>query len=85
MGDAVGFNPRKPWFNSPDIPPINSDSSPSPYGDGTWFARVRTGSALPPGLSLDANTGLVYGTLTGTGPCPASSSTSTASARYTAS
>ena len=69
VGDVVGFNPRNPYFNSPDVYPLNSDSGlPSPYSDGTWTARVAVGSALPPGLSLDKNTGLIYGPLVGVGP-----------------
>jgi len=59
VGDFVGLNPLKPWFNSPTI----SKASGS-------YARVQAGSSLPPGLSLDANTALIYGTLAGisTGP-----------------
>lgn len=56
IGDVVGFNPRKPYFDSADIPSFNT----------LWKAQVQGGSSLPPGLSLDANTGLIYGTLTGT-------------------
>ena len=56
IGDVVGMNPRKPYFDSANIPAFN----------GAWKAQVAAGSALPPGLSLDANTGLIYGTLTGT-------------------
>ena len=55
VGDVVGINPRKPYFDSADIPAFNS----------AWKAVVQAGSQLPPGLSLDANTGLIYGTLTG--------------------
>lgn len=55
VGDLVGINPRKPYFDSADIPAFNN----------AWKAVVQAGSQLPPGLSLDANTGLIYGTLTG--------------------
>lgn len=54
VGDSVGLNPLKAWFNAPSI----SKAS-------TLSARVQTGSTLPPGLSLDANTALIYGTLVG--------------------
>lgn len=50
VGEVVGLNPQKPWFNSPQA----SRSS-------GWKARVASGSALPPGLSLDQTTGLLYG------------------------
>jgi hypothetical protein len=60
VGDVVGINPRKPYFDSADIPAFNS----------AWKATVQAGSSLPPGLSLDANTGLIYGTLTGTTNLP---------------
>jgi Putative Ig domain len=56
IGDVVGLNPRKPFFDSANIPSFTN----------TWTAQVQPGSSLPPGLSLDANTGLIYGTLTGT-------------------
>ena len=62
VGDVVGLNPRKPYFDSPDIPAFN--------GVNAWTAIVQGGSTLPPGLSLDANTGLVYGTLAGTAAQP---------------
>jgi hypothetical protein len=55
VGESVGLNPLKPWFNSPSI----SKSS-------TLFSRVQSGSTLPPGLSLDANSSLIYGNLVGT-------------------
>lgn len=58
VGDVVGLNPRKPYYDSPDIPPFSAVNA--------WIATVEGGSSLPPGLSLDANTGLIYGTLTGT-------------------
>ena len=57
VGDLVGLNPQKPWFNSPSI-----------QKNVNYTARVQTGSILPPGLSLDANTGLIYGNVIGTGP-----------------
>jgi hypothetical protein len=56
IGEVVGINPRKPWVDSCDIPSFNS----------AWLAQVQGGSSLPPGLSLDSNTGLIYGTLTAT-------------------
>lgn len=62
VGDVIGFNPRKAYFNSPQVPGFNTTA----YGDGLWAATVEGGSSLPPGLSLDANTGLVYGILSGT-------------------
>ena len=61
VGDSVSLNPRKPYFNSPNIPAFNI----SPNTD--WTARVQVNSSLPPGLSLDANTGLIYGVLAGIG------------------
>jgi len=60
IGDVVGLNPRKPYFDSANIPAFNS----------SWKAGVQAGSSLPPGLSLDANTGLIYGTLTGSTNSP---------------
>jgi hypothetical protein len=54
VGDFVGLNALKPWFNSPSIAKAS-----------TLSARVQTGSSLPPGLSLDANTALIYGNLVG--------------------
>lgn len=62
VGDVVGFNCRKPYFDSSDIPAFN--------GINAWTAIVQGGSSLPPGLSLDSNTGLVYGTLAGTTNLP---------------
>lgn len=50
VGDFFTLNPQKPYFNSPD----NSR-------DITWKARVKSTSALPKGISLDKNTGLLYG------------------------
>ena len=55
VSNFVALNPQRPYFNSPDV-----DLTP-----GT-LVRVQTGSALPLGLSLDQNTGLVYGTLLAT-------------------
>jgi hypothetical protein len=57
VGDLVGLNPQKPWFNSPSI-----------QKNATYTARVQNGSALPAGLSLDANTSLIYGNLAGISP-----------------
>jgi len=57
VGDLVGLNPQKPWFNSPSI-----------QKNATYTARVQNGSSLPAGLSLDANTSLIYGNLAGTSP-----------------
>lgn len=54
VGDPVGLNPQKAWFNSPNI-----------FKNINWTARVQKGSQLPPGLSLDANTSLIYGVLAG--------------------
>jgi len=54
VGDFVGLNPLKPWVNSPTVSKNTG-----------LYARVKAGSSLPPGLSLDANTALIYGTLVG--------------------
>jgi Putative Ig domain len=62
VGDVIGLNPRKPYYNSPDVPSFN--------GISAWTAIVQGGSSLPLGLSLDANTGLIYGTLAGTTNLP---------------
>jgi hypothetical protein len=64
IGDAVGLNPRKPYFNSTATVPASLAGSVSPP-EPLLTARVQSGSSLPPGLSLDANTGLIYGTLVG--------------------
>jgi hypothetical protein len=56
VGDFVGLNPQKPYFNSPNI-----------AKNTAYSVIVAPGSSLPPGLSLDSNTGLIYGTLVGTG------------------
>lgn len=67
VGDVIGLNPRKPYFNSPNLPQFNDGTvvGSSPYTSIPLTARVLAGSTLPPGLSLDANTGLIYGTLSG--------------------
>jgi len=57
VGDLVGLNPQKPWFNSPSL-----------QKNASYTARVQAGSSLPPGLSLDANTSLIYGNVVGTTP-----------------
>ena len=58
IGNTIGFNPRKPYYNpSPTVPVSLATASPLPL-----TARVKAGSVLPLGLSLDAITGLVYGT-----------------------
>ena len=62
QNELVGLNPRKPFYNSPSIPAFSPTHTPT---DGPWVAAVQSGSGLPPGLSLDANTGLIYGTLVG--------------------
>lgn len=54
--DTVGLNPRKPYFNS---------VATVPAAISGLTARVQAGSSLPPGLSLDQNTGLIYGLLVG--------------------
>ena len=55
VGDFIALNPQRPYFNSPHVT----------NAVGT-FVRVQYGSALPLGLSLDQDAGLVYGTLLGT-------------------
>lgn len=52
VGEFFTLNPQKPFFNSPD----NSR-------DITWVAQVKEGTSLPTGISLDKNTGLLYGTV----------------------
>jgi len=69
IGEVVGLNPRQPYYNSPFVPSI-TPTSPVP-SDAPWIATVPATvqgvtNTLPPGLSLDAHTGLIYGTLTGT-------------------
>src|SRR5208337_100399 len=62
QNELVGLNPRKPFYNSPDVPSITPSPAPA---DAPWLAVVQTGFLLPPGLSLDTNTGLIYGNLVG--------------------
>ena len=69
IGEVIGLNPRQPYYNSPYVPPI-TPTSPVP-SDAPWVATMPATvqgqtNGLPPGLSLDANTGLIYGTLAGT-------------------
>jgi len=54
VGDSIGLNPLKPYFNSPNI-----------SKNVNYSARVQIGSTLPAGISLDANTSLLYGTVAG--------------------
>lgn len=68
VGDVVGLNSRKPYYNSPQLGPING--SASAYSPIPLTARVVPSYTLPLGLSLDANTGLIYGTLLGTQTSP---------------
>jgi hypothetical protein len=56
IGDVVGFNPRKPYYNSPA-------TIPATIVGATLTARVQAGSTLPLGFSLDTQTGLIYGKL----------------------
>jgi hypothetical protein len=56
VGDLIGLNPFKPYFNSPHYS-LSSD----------LIVSVAPGQLLPAGLSLDSTTGLIYGTLAGTG------------------
>ena len=63
VGERVGLNPLKPWFNSPSLIPVAAGSPPVLTG---LTARVQAGSSLPLGLSFDSNTMLIYGTLLGT-------------------
>jgi len=49
-GDNFSLNAQKPFFNSPSI-----------ERSRLWTARVYAGDALPTGLSLDTQTGLIYG------------------------
>ena len=75
-GDFVGMYPPRPYFNSPEVSTFPAGSPPV-----SLTSRVQAGSSLPPGLSLDQVTGLVYGSLlgifgTGPGPTPPSQSAS---------
>jgi hypothetical protein len=63
VGEKVGLNPLKSWFNSPSLTPVAAGSPPVLTG---LTARVQAGSSLPLGLSFDSNTMLIYGTLLGT-------------------
>lgn len=58
VGDFVGLNPRKPYWNSLDLTSFTPTIS-----SVVLTVRVQAASSLPTGLSLDSNTGLVYGTL----------------------
>jgi hypothetical protein len=76
VGDFVGMYPPRPYFNSPEVSTFPAGSPPV-----SLTSRVQAGSSLPPGLSLDQVTGLVYGSLlgifgTGPGPTPPSQSAS---------
>ena len=51
-GELVGLNPLRPFFNSPLF-----------YKNQGYTVQLATGSSLPLGLSLDANTGQIYGTV----------------------
>lgn len=50
VGEFFTLNPQKPYFNSPSIERSRA-----------WKARVKQGYTLPTGLSLDEETGLIYG------------------------
>jgi hypothetical protein len=67
VNDFVALNPRKPNYNSPTPDVISSFSPAPPSGSppvaATLIAQVAAASSLPTGLSLDANTGLIYGYL----------------------
>lgn len=63
VNEVISLNPRQPDYNSPDVPSITPSPAPA---DAPWIATVQSGSSLPLGLSLDANTGLIYGTLLST-------------------
>jgi hypothetical protein len=56
VGELVGINPLK---NGPNAASFSKDV--------LYTVRVQSGSSLPGGLSLDANTGLIYGTITSAG------------------
>ncbi len=51
-GEFVGLNPLRPFFNSPTV-----------VKNQGYTVQVQGGSTLPQGLSLDAVTGQVYGTV----------------------
>jgi hypothetical protein len=68
VGDVLGTNARKPYYNSPQLAPLSGAASP--YSPVPLTAQVVPSSTLPPGLSLDANTGLIYGTVSGTQSTP---------------
>lgn len=50
VGELVGLNPERPYFNSPSI-----------FKNSGYTVQLAQGSALPLGLSLDSVTGLIYG------------------------
>ena len=50
VGENFSLNAQKPYFNSPSI-----------ERSRIWKTRVKTSTSLPLGLSLDEQTGLVYG------------------------
>lgn len=52
VGDTVGLNPQRPYFNSPSI-----------FKNAGYTVQLAVSSTLPLGLSLDAVTGLIYGTV----------------------
>lgn len=52
VGELVGLDPVRPYFNSPSI-----------VKNSNYTVRVQAGSNLPLGLSLDSVTGLIYGTI----------------------
>ena len=55
VNGAVGLNPQRPYFNSPEV--VNPEA---------LTVSLKTGNVLPTGLSLDQVTGLVYGNLLAT-------------------
>jgi hypothetical protein len=52
VGQAIGLNPERPFFNSPSI-----------FLASGLTVQLATGNTLPLGLSLDSVTGLIYGTV----------------------
>ncbi len=52
VGELIGLNPERPYFNSPSI-----------FKNTGYTVSLATGSSLPLGLSLDSVTGLIYGTV----------------------